>query len=203
MKIWLMAAYLGLGLSMGAHSDSNPLEVVEPLRIARDSFYLDVSKFHAGAMTERELTARVSEQMIPLINSKKVALRVMGHHRRNSSEADQNLFVKVMQETLIDAYSKGLGGYEGEKLILPLRAKFLRPGMAFVEAELERPGKESIPVQFALGFDDTRGWLVENVTVAGINLGLLLRDQFNALVSSTGSVSSAIDSWSFTSVGGN
>ena len=75
--------------------------------------------------------------------------------------------------------------------------------MAFVEAKLERPGKESIPVQFALGLDDTRGWLIENVTVAGINLGLLLRDQFNALVSSTGSVSGAIDSWSFTSVSGN
>ena len=202
MKTWL-AACIAFGLSVAVHAESDSSEVVEPLRIARDSFYSDVSKFHAGAMTKRDLTARISEQMIPLINSRKVALRVMGRHRRNSSEDDQIRFVKVMQETLIEAYSRGLGGYEGETLTLPSEAKFLRPSMAIVEAELERPGKDSVPVQFALAHDVSGGWLIENVTVAGINLGLLLRDQFNALVNSTGSVSGAIDSWSFKSTGSN
>ncbi len=202
MKGWLAACFI-LTFSANVHANNDLIDVVGPLTAARDAFYSDVGKFHAGVMTEHELRDRVSKQMIPLINSKKVALRVMGRHRRNSAENDQNRFIQVMQETLIDAYSKGLGGYEGEKLILPNRVKFLRPKLAIVEAQLERPGKESVPVQFALGQNGADGWLIENVTVAGINLGLLLRDEFNALVKSTGSVSGAIDSWSFESVRSN
>ncbi len=202
MKVWLAACFI-LNFSVCAYSNNDPIEVVGPLTAARDAFYSDVGKFHAGAMTEHELRGRVSEQMIPLINSKKVALRVMGRHRRNSAVDDQNRFIQVMQETLIDAYSKGLGGYKGEKLVIPNGVNFLKPKLAIVEARLERPGKESVAVQFALGQDGADGWLIENVTVAGINLGLLLRDQFNALVKSTGSVSGAIDSWSFESAGSN
>jgi ABC-type transporter MlaC component len=57
-----------------------------------------------------------------------------------------------------------------------------------------------LPIQFALGFEEGKGWMVENVVIAGINLGLTLRNQFADLVQSTGSVTGAIDSWSFESV---
>ena len=72
-----------------------------------------------------------------------------------------------------------------------------------VGARLESPGREALPFQFALGHKEGKGWLVENVVIAGINLGLTLRNQFADLVKSTGSVSGAIDAWSFESVSSN
>ena len=64
-------------------------------------------------------------------------------------------------------------------------------------------GREPLPIQFAMGFAEARGWMVENVLISGINLGLTLRNQFADLVKSSGSVSGAIDSWTFESVGAN
>ena len=69
-----------------------------------------------------------------------------------------------------------------------------------VDARLEAPGREPLPIQFAMGFAETRGWMVENVVISGINLGLTLRNQFSDLVKSSGSVSGAIESWTFESV---
>ena len=53
------------------------------------------------------------------------------------------------------------------------------------------------------GHEVSKGWMVENVVIAGINLGLTLRNQFADLVKSTGSVAGAIDSWTFESVSAN
>ena len=89
----------------------------------------------------------------------------------------------------MDAYARKLAAFGGEKLTLPDEGVILKPGRAVVEARLESPGREALPVQFALGHKDGKGWMVENVVIAGINIGLTLRNQFADLVKSTGSVS--------------
>ncbi len=70
-----------------------------------------------------------------------------------------------------------------------------------MEAKLESPGKDPLPIQFALGYDEKRGWIVENVVIAGINLGLTLRNQFADLVRTSGSVDGAINAWTLSAGG--
>lgn len=202
MKVCLAAALACL-ISIGVWAQEDPKAAVEPLKIARDTFYQDVSLLKAGQLTEEELVIRISEQFAPLINDRTVAIRVMGKFSRQATEAERDRFTARLESSLVDAYARGLAAYGGEKLVLPEEGVILKPGRAVVEARLESPGREALPIQFALGFEDGKGWMVENVVLAGINLGLTLRNQFADLVQSKGSVEGAIDSWSFESVSAN
>ena len=202
MRAWL-AGCLALLLAITVYADSDPKAVIEPLKIARDTFYRDVAKYKEGKLTEDELVERISEQFAPLINDRTVALRVMGRFARQATEAERDRFTDRLELSLVDAYARGLAAYGGEQLVLPEQGVILKPGRAMVEARLESRSRDVLPIQFALGFDKQRGWMVENVVIAGINLGLTLRNQFADLVKSAGSVSGAIDSWSFESVSVN
>ena len=202
MRAWL-AGCLALILAITVYADSDPKAVIEPLKIARDTFYQDVAKFKEGKLTEDELVERISEQFAPLINDRTIALRVMGRFARQATEAERDRFTDQLESSLVDAYARGIAAYGGEQLVLPEQGVILRPGRAMVEARLESRSRDALPIQFALGFDKQKGWLVENVVIAGINLGLTLRNQFSDLVKSAGSVSGAIDSWSFESVSVN
>ena len=84
MKIWLATALACL-LSIGAWAQQDPKAAVEPLKIVRDTFYQDVSKFQTGQLTEEELVIRITEQFAPLINDRTVALRVMGKFARQAT----------------------------------------------------------------------------------------------------------------------
>ena len=202
MKFWFVVFLTLLG-SINALADSDTKAAVEPLKIARDTFYRDVSKYNEGQLSEEELVGRISEQFAPLMNDRIIALRVMGRFARQATDAERDRFTDRLEMSLVDAYARGLAAYGGEQLVLPNEGVILKPGRAMVSARLEAPGREPLPIQFAMGFAETSGWMVENVVISGINLGLTLRNQFADLVKSSGSVSGAIDSWTFESVRAN
>lgn len=202
MKFWFVVFLTLLG-SFNVSADSDTKAAVEPLKIARDTFYTDVSKYNEGQLSEEELVGRISEQFAPLINDRIIALRVMGRFARQATDAERDRFTERLEMSLVDAYARGLAAYGGEQLVLPDEGVILKPGRAMVSARLEAPGREPLPIQFAMGFAETSGWMVENVVISGINLGLTLRNQFADLVKSSGSVSGAIDSWTFESVRAN
>jgi len=202
MKFWFVV-FLTFLSSFNALADSDTKAAVEPLKIARDTFYADVTKYNKGQLSEEELVARISEQFAPLINDRIIALRVMGRFARQATDAERDRFTDRLEMSLVDAYARGLAAYGGEQLVLPNEGVILKPGRAMVSARLEAPGREPLPIQFAMGFAETSGWMVENVVISGINLGLTLRNQFADLVKSSGSVSGAIDSWTFESVRAN
>ena len=118
MKTWLAGGLVFL-LSITAFGDTDPKSVVEPLQIARETFYDDVSKFQAGQLTEEELVTRISEQFAPLINDRTVALRVMGRFARQATEEERDRFTDRLEKSLVDAYARGLAAYGGEELTLP------------------------------------------------------------------------------------
>ena len=64
MRAWL-AGCLALLLAITVYADSDPKAVIEPLKIARDTFYRDVAKYKEGKLTEDELVERISEQFAP------------------------------------------------------------------------------------------------------------------------------------------
>lgn len=186
-----------------AMASEDPRAAVEPLFKAREAFFTDVEKYQSGGLTEEQLVTRISDQFSPLLDGEKVALRVMGRFARQATPTERQIFTQRLEASLVEAYAQGLAAYGGERLVLPEEGIILKPGRALVEARLETPGRDPLPIQFALGYEANRGWLVENVVVAGINLGLTLRNQFADLVKTTGSVGGAIDAWAFQAVESN
>lgn len=194
LLMWSLLPTVGLASADDAKS------AVAPLFEAREAFYIDVAKFQAGELSEEQLVTRISEQFAPVLDGPKVALRVMGRFAREATAEERQIFVTRLEASLVEAYARGLAAYGGEQLVLPDEGIILKPGRALIEARLETPGRDPLPIQFAVGYVDDRGWRVENVVVAGINLGLTLRNQFADLVKTTGSVGRAIDAWSFETV---
>ena len=47
-----------------------------------------------------------------------------------------------------------------QQLVLPDEGVILKAGRAMVDARLEAPGREPLPIQFAMGFAEG-GWIVE------------------------------------------
>ena len=173
---------------------------LEILKSARDSFYDDIARFNREELTEDELIDRIAAEFSPLIDERLIAARVMGRYARQATEEERQAFVSKLESSLLDLYSRGLAGYGGQRLLLPENAILIKPGKMRIEAQLESDTREPLPIQFSLGYSESKGWLVENVIIAGINLGLVLRNQFADLVQSTGSISGAIDAWTFESV---
>ena len=164
MRVWL-AGCLALLLAITVYADSDPKAVIEPLKIARDTFYRDVAKYKEGKLTEDELVDSISEQFAPLINDRTVALRVMGRFARQATEAERDRFTERLELSLVDAYARGLAAYGGEQLVLPDQGVILKPGRAMVEARLESRSRDVLPIQFALGFDKQKGCSQENILV--------------------------------------
>ena len=96
MKFWF-AVCLTFLVSISARADSDPKAVVGPLKIARDTFYTDVSKFNEGQLSEEELVVRISEQFAPLINDRVIALRVMGRFARQATDAETDRFTDRLE----------------------------------------------------------------------------------------------------------
>ena len=121
MKTWL-AGCLILLFSITAFGDIDPKAVVEPLQIARETFYDDVSKFQAGQLTEDELVTRISEQFAPLINDRTVALRVMGRFARQATEEERDRFADRLEKALSMPMRGGLRHMVARNLRFPTKA---------------------------------------------------------------------------------
>ena len=196
---WIWALALSVFGVLAQASETDPKAAVAPLVVARDAFYEDVALYQNGSLSEDQLVERIANQFAPLLDDRKIALRVMGRFARQATPEERSAFTERLQTSLVDAYARGLTVYGGEQLVLPETGVILQPARALVEASLEAPGKEPLPIQFALGYQQAAGWRVENVVVAGINLGLTLRNQFAELVKTTGSVQGAINAWDYDS----
>ena len=95
----------------------------------------------------------------------------MGKFARASHKAERDRFTDRL-DSLVDAYARGLAAYGGEQLVLPEEGVILKPGRAVVEARLESRGRKLCRSNLHWVLKRVKAWMVENVVIAGINLGL-------------------------------
>ena len=183
------------------HSGSSNVDgkkALSRLLILEKIFLDDAKAYKAGKLSINDLANRIASQFAPLINRERVALRVMGKYAKKATKSERLKFAKQLEKSLTDAYSRGVISYGGERLSLPDEAKIVKPGRALVTASVESLGRPPLSIQFALMHHKERGWLIENIAVSGVNVGLTLRQQFDFLVKKNGSINGAISNWSLT-----
>lgn len=120
----------------------------------------------------------VDENMTPYVDYATIARRVMGQYFRQTSEVQHQHFATTFKDSLIRTYGNGLAAYDHQTItILPSRVP-ATGNTATVQMEIVNPSGQSIPVTYELKRDSQGQWMLENVVLNGINLGLTFRNQF-------------------------
>jgi len=107
---------------------------------------------------------------------------VLGRYWRTATPEEQQEFLKLFQEYIVQSYAAQLGEYGGE----PFRVLGSRPSgnETVVTSEIDRPSGSRILVDWYVV--DRGGPKISDVYVAGVSMKVTQRDQFASVIQRNG-----------------
>jgi len=142
--------------------------------------------------------AEVQNALEPYIDFAGFSKRVMAKHYRSASPEQRALFVDRFEEGLVKTYANALVGFDNEKVVViePTTPQDAHDRAAIV-IEVHAKSGTVYPVQYQLELDEENRWMLRNVIINGINIGLQFRSQFNAYMQKYNKdVDKVIENWS-------
>ncbi len=163
--------------------------LVNKLEQERGTYDADPEKFYA--VMESALSDSV--------DFRRIAARVMGRYRREASKDQKSAFVEVFKKSLFNAYGKTL--VESGDFSINVLSADINPRdeeRATVDLEVTTATGSKYPVVYAMYKNtDVQKWLLENVIVNGVNIGLAFKDRFEQQYSQyNGDIDQVVSNWS-------
>ncbi len=167
--------------------EENTRQLVDKLNSEKDSYTTNPERFYS------EMDAALSE----LVDFKRIAARVMGKYSRASSKEQRTLFLDSFKRSLYVAYSKALvesGAFEID--VKDAKVNTRSDKKASVNLLVTSASGNHYPVIYSMHFARSNEWMLENVIVNGINVGLAFRDRFSQeMREQNGDMDKVIDNW--------
>lgn len=141
---------------------------------------------------------RVAEALQPVVGFKRIAAMVMGPYYKKANKEQRKKFSQSFERSLVETYSGGLIEYEGYTIdILPGEPVPDGDRTAVVDIVITTSSGSQVPLKYSMYKTKAGQWKVQNVTVAGINVGLLYRQQFaRKVVEANGDLGLVVNQWS-------
>ena len=117
----------------------------------------------------------------PMVDFRRVGASVMGKKYYLASSKEQRLkFIESFRTSLLDTYSSTLAQWGDQKImtIFPELTEFQKT--EDVKQNLIT-SSNTYPITYKVRRDKNGNWLIINIIVNGVNLGLTFRNQFQAL----------------------
>ena len=151
--------------------DSNAQKMVQVLIENKDLFSKDREAYED----------KIKEIFDPMIDFRRVAASVMGKkYYQASSPKQRKDFVAIFRNSLLDTYAETLAQW-GDQSINTLPGKGDWSGLKSIEVkQMLDTGSSKYPITYKLRKSDDQ-WMIVNIIVNGVNLGLTFRNQFQAL----------------------
>jgi phospholipid transport system substrate-binding protein len=153
-----------------AQITDNTKLLISRLQGERETYYTDPEKFYKamdGALTD-------------VVDFRRIAARVMGRYRRDASDLQKDQFVETFKKSLFNAYGKTL--VESGDFDMKVQTAEIDPrksDKASVNLEISTASGNNYPVIYNMYKNEkSQKWLLENVIVNGVNIGLAFRDRF-------------------------
>ena len=124
---------------------------------------------------------KINEVFEPMVDFRRVGASVMGKKYYLAASASQRLqFIQSFKTSLLDTYSSTLAQWGDQKIItiFPEASEFKRT--EDVQQNLIT-SSNIYPITYKVRKDKNGNWLIINIIVNGVNLGLTFRNQFQAL----------------------
>jgi phospholipid transport system substrate-binding protein len=135
------------------------------------------------AVAEQQRLARFRELFHNDFDIPGIGQFVLGRYWRSASPQEQQEFLGLFQEYLVQAYSARLGQYGGA----PFRVTGSREAgnEIVVSSEIDRPGSAPVQVDWFLINRDGR-YLITDVYVGGVSMKVTQRDEFASVIQRNG-----------------
>ena len=151
--------------------DSNAQKMVQVLIENKDLFSKDREAYED----------KIKEIFDPMIDFRRVAASVMGKkYYQASSPKQRKDFVAIFRNSLLDTYAETLAQWGDQSInTLPGEGDWLGLNSIEVKQMLDT-GSSKYPISYKLRKSNDQ-WMIVNIIVNGVNLGLTFRNQFQAL----------------------
>lgn len=183
--------------ALGNVPASGPADVVreaserllEVIRAGESQFDSDPDGFYRA----------VAETLESSVDFEGIARLVMATYYRKASEAQRQRFAEVFKWGLVRTYAKALMDFDDVELEVMGSAPGRRPNRATVKMRATSKDGRSYPMEYSMVQTSDGRWLMRNLVINGVNLGLTYRNQFASAMRSPenrGNIDRVIDHWS-------
>lgn len=168
----------------------NTMRLVDRLAEIREFYQEDREAFY------RKMDEAVGE----FIAFRRVAARVMGRYARQASAEQRDQFVKAFRRSLYDAYGGAAASVDSSDFDLDVESVEINPrndSRATVNLKIITRTNDRYGIAYSMYRSDDGRWLVENIIVEGVNIGLAFRDRFQQEIRKRDEdVARVIEEWS-------
>ncbi|MBN7771209.1 ABC transporter substrate-binding protein [Marinobacter daepoensis] len=167
--------------------DENTQKLVQKLNAEKGLYDRDPEAFYVS----------MDETLEQFVDFRRIAARVMGRYARQTTPEQRDAFVEKFKRSLFDSYAQAL--VTAEDFQITVKEATILPqndDRATVEMELISASGNRYPVTYSMYRNGEGRWLMENVIVEGVNIGLAFRDRFaQEMEENRGQVQVVIDGW--------
>lgn len=168
--------------------DKNTQQLVDKLNSERGLYSDDSEAFYES----------MDAELRDFVDFRRIAARVMGRYARQATPEQRDEFVEKFKRSLFDSYAQAL--VDADDFTIAVKEATVDPSndsRASVSMEVESAAGNRYPVSYSMYRNDEGKWLMENVIVEGVNIGLAFRDRFaQEMEAKRGDVQAVIDDWS-------
>lgn len=186
--MWVWSVSASANEDLLRYVDENTQMLVDKLNQERGLYASDPEAFYRS----------MDETLDNFIDFRRIAARVMGRYARQASPDQRNDFVEKFKRSLFESYAQAL--VESERFTIEVKEALVNPGndsRASVQMEVVSASGNRYPVTYSMYRNDRGNWLMENVIVEGVNIGLAFRDRFSQeMEEHRGDIQAVIDGWS-------
>ncbi|WP_141737126.1 ABC transporter substrate-binding protein [Marinobacter sp. X15-166B] len=167
--------------------DTNTQQLVARLNAEKGLYTTDPEAFYTS----------MNDALEDFVDFRRIAARVMGRYARQATPAQRDEFVDRFKRSLFDSYAKAL--VETDSFTISVKDAVIHEGnghRASVQLEIVSGSGNRHPVTYSMYRKDNQTWMMENIIVEGINIGLAFRDRFSQEVEQQrGNIQAVIDGW--------
>ena len=128
-----------------------------------------------------KFNAKINTIFEPMVDFRRVGASVMGKKYYRAATKDQRLrFISVFKTSLLDTYSSTLAQWGDQTIKTNFSKKIVFNKTEDVNQSLVT-SNNIYPITYKVRNDGKGNWLIINIIVNGVNLGLTFRNQFQAL----------------------
>lgn len=182
------AAHAGEAEDLREYVDTNTQSLVDKLNRERGLYEKDPEAFYR----------KMDEALSDFVDFRRIAARVMGRYARQTTPEQRDEFVVKFKRSLFDSYAQAL--VSAEEFEINVQDATINPqdsGRASVQMEVVTASGNRYPVTYSMYKTDSGQWMMENVIVEGVNIGLAFRDRFSQeMEENRGRIQAVIDGWS-------
>ncbi|KGJ92331.1 phospholipid-binding protein MlaC [Colwellia psychrerythraea] len=148
---------------------SNPYIMVQGA--AEQTFKRFAAEQQAIKVNPNLLKDIVREELMPYINYKYSAFKVIGKHLKKTTDAERRAFVPVFREYLVTSYAQVFTLYDNQAVKFSPEKSFTGKRIVAVNTRIIMPGRDNIDVAFKVRLDKkTKKWQAFDMVAEGVSL---------------------------------